>query len=78
MGVTPPGQTKNDTDLKFDTYTPLDHISKWLFCFFEKTQTNPFLDEFNGNMCTEFQVCIVFRLARKRDTNKYINTHIYK
>ena len=24
--VTPPGQTENDTDLKFGTHTPLDHI----------------------------------------------------
>ena len=24
--VKPPGQTKNDTDLKFGTHTPLDHI----------------------------------------------------
>ena len=24
--VTPPGQTKNDTDLKFSIHTPLDHI----------------------------------------------------
>ena len=24
--VAPPGHTKNDTDLKFGTHTPLDHI----------------------------------------------------
>ena len=40
----------------------------------EKTK-NPFLDKVNGSMCAEFQVCIVFRLARRRDTNKYINTY---
>ena len=27
-------------------------------------------------MCTEFLVCIVFRLARRRATNKYINKEI--
>ena len=26
MCVTPPGQTENDTDLKFGTHTPLDHF----------------------------------------------------
>ena len=35
----------------------------------EKTK-NPFLDKVNGSMCAKFQVCIVFRLARRRDTNK--------
>ena len=34
--VTPPGQTKNDTDLKFATHPPLDHIWERLFCFFIK------------------------------------------
>ena len=45
--------------------------------FFEKTK-NPFLDKIYGSMCTKFQVLIVSRLARRRDTNKYINayTHI--
>ena len=47
--------------------------------FFEK---NPFLDKVNASMCAKFQVCIVFRLARRRDTNKYIHkythTQIYK
>ena len=37
-----------------------------------------FLDKVYGGMCTKFQVCIVFRLARRRDTNKQTNTHIYK
>ena len=41
--------------------------------FFEKTK-NLFLDKVNGSMCTKFQVCIVFRLARRRDTN----TQLYK
>ena len=36
MGVTPPGQSKNDTDLKFGTHTPIDLIYKMIFCFFEK------------------------------------------
>ena len=47
----------------------------------EKTK-NPFLDKINGSMCAQFQVCIVFRLARRRDkkqinkqTNKYIHTY---
>ena len=29
-----------------------------------------FLDKVNGSMCAKFMVCIVFRLARRRDTNK--------
>ena len=49
--------------------------------FFEKTKKNAFLDKVNGSMCAKFQVCIVFRVARRRDTityiNKYINTQIY-
>ena len=36
MCVTPPGQTKNDTDLKFGTHTPIDLIWKRVFCFFLK------------------------------------------
>ena len=43
----------------------------------EKTN-NLFLDNVNGNMRAKFQVCIVFRLARRRNTNEYTNTHIYK
>ena len=39
--------------------------------FSEKTK-NLFLDKVYGSMCTKFQVCIVFRFARRRDTNKYI------
>ena len=35
---------------------------------------NPFFDKVNGSMWAKFQVCIVFRLARRRDTNKLINT----
>ena len=35
----------------------------------EKTK-NPFLDKVNGSICAKFQVCIVFRRARRRDTNK--------
>ena len=37
--------------------------------FFEKTKTL-FLDQVNGSMCAKFQVCIVFRLPRRRDTHK--------
>ena len=43
-----------------------------------KKTKNQFLDKVYGSMCTKFQVCIFFRLTRRRDTNKYINTHIYK
>ena len=42
--------------------------------FFEKTK-NPFLDKVYGSMCTKFQVCIFFPLARRRDTITY--THKY-
>ena len=28
-------------------------------------------------MCAKFRDCIVFRLARKHDTNKYTNTQIH-
>ena len=31
---------------------------------------NLFLDKVNGSICAKFLVCIVFRLARRRDTNK--------
>ena len=41
--------------------------------FFEKTK-GLFLDKVYGSMCAKFQVCMVFRLARRRDTNKQINT----
>ena len=34
----------------------------------EKNKKNTFLDKVNGSMCAKFQVCIVFRLARRRDT----------
>ena len=43
----------------------------------EKTK-NPFLDKVNGSMSAKFQVCIIFRLVRRRDTNKYINKKIHK
>ena len=32
----------------------------------EKTKI-PFLDKVNGSMCAEYQVCIVFSWARRRD-----------
>ena len=35
-----------------------------------KKTKNLFLGKVNGSMCAKFQVCIVFRLARRRDTNK--------
>ena len=35
-----------------------------------KKTKNPFLDKVNGSMCAKFQVCIVFRLARRRETHK--------
>ena len=37
-----------------------------------------FLDKVDGSMCAKFQVCIVFRLARRRDTNTqtHKDTHI--
>ena len=38
---------------------------------------NSFLDKVNSSMCAKFQVCIVFRLARRRDTNTYINTYMH-
>ena len=41
----------------------------------EKTK-NLFLDKVYGSMCTKFQVCIVFCLARRRDTQ--INTRTDK
>ena len=34
----------------------------------EKTKKKLFLDKVNESMCAKFQVCIVFRLARRRDT----------
>ena len=43
----------------------------------EKTK-NPFLDKVNGSMCAKFQVCIVFRSARRRDTHKYILKQLHK
>ena len=44
--------------------------------FFEKTKKNPFLDMVNRSMCAKFQVCIVFRLARRTRTNSQIDKHI--
>ena len=34
--VTPPGQMKKDTDLKFGTHTLIDLIWKRVFCFFDQ------------------------------------------
>ena len=42
--------------------------------FFKKTK-NLFLDEVDGSMCTKFQFYIVFRWARRRDTNEYIHKY---
>ena len=36
---------------------------------------NIFSDKVEGSMCAKFQVCIVFCLARRRATNKGINTY---
>ena len=41
----------------------------------EKTK-NPFLDKVKGSMCAKFQVCIVFRLARRRDTHSQIHKYM--
>ena len=46
MGVTPPGQSKNESDLKFGKHTPIDLVYKMIFCFFEKiTLTTASLEE---------------------------------
>ena len=45
--------------------------------FFDKTK-NTFLDEVNASICAKYQVCIVFRLARRRDRNKYIHEYTNK
>ena len=48
--------------------------------FFEKTK-NSFLDKVSGSMCAKFKDRIVFRLTRRRDTNKYKQIqkiHTYK
>ena len=45
--------------------------------FSKKNKKNTFLDKVYGNMCTKFQVCIVFSLARRRDKNEYINTYTH-
>ena len=37
--------------------------------FFLKKRKNPFLEKVYGSMCTKFQIIIVFRMARRRDTN---------
>ena len=42
-----------------------------------KKTKNPFFDKVNGSMCAKFQVCIVFHLATRRDTNKYTNKYTY-
>ena len=45
--------------------------------FSKKKKKNPFLDKVYWNMCTNCQVCIFFRLVRRRDTNEYINTYTH-
>ena len=42
-----------------------------------KKKTKLVLDNVNGIMCAKFQVCNVFRLARRCDTNKHTNTQIH-
>ena len=42
-----------------------------------KKQKNLFLDKVDGSMCAKFQVCIIVSVARRRDTNKYINKYIH-
>ena len=46
----------------------------------KKKHKNPFLDKVDESMCAKFQVYIVFRLARRRDTHKhkYNHTQIYE
>ena len=53
------------------------HVIRWFFessgrhgDLIEKTKKNPFSDKVNGSMCAKFEVCIVFRLARRRDANE--------
>ena len=41
----------------------------------EKTK-NPFLDKVNGNMCAEFQVCIIFRCGPYRQTVRDTYIHV--
>ena len=43
---------------------------------FSKKTKNLFLDKVYGSMCTKFQVCIVFRSARRRDTNHTYTSEI--
>ena len=45
--------------------------------FLEKRKKKTFFDMVNGSVCTKFKVCIVFRLARRRDTKKYIHTQTH-
>ena len=45
MGVIPPAQSKNDTDLKFGTHTPIDLIYKRIFFSKKITLTAASLDE---------------------------------
>ena len=40
-----PGQTENDTALKFGTYTPLDHIQNRFFVFLKVTPRAASLEE---------------------------------
>ena len=57
------------------------HVTRQFFeasgHFFEKTKKKTFLDKVNGSMCAKFQVCIVFRLASRLDTNKYIHKYAH-
>ena len=43
--------------------------------FFEKNKITRFLEKVNGSRCAKFQVCIVFRLARRHDVNTHIHTY---
>ena len=45
--------------------------------FFEKTKIT-FLDMVLERVCTKFQVCIVFCLARRSRTKPQTNKHFYK
>ena len=44
---------------------------------FRGQRPSGFLDEVYGSICTEFQVCIVFLLAGRRDTNTYTTTYTH-
>ena len=44
---------------------------------FSKKQKNRFLDKVNGSMCAKFQVCIIFSLATRNDTNTCTQINTY-